>query len=680
MIQYLTPLANNEYRMLLSLLYISCLPKYTRHYNQSVTMKKTCLILSLLFIIVTNSLAQGSVADEDFSVAVNLKKKFKEDSYAAVSMIQRYSFEKGKNEFKQPVVTVKEEGTIEFVGLKDIAVFQYYKFHNRFIKLNSFYRYDKHRQKYSLSGRRGYDRSVTDDNIFFDDSRVQLYSFRFLEKGKMAKLTWENEFSDGKYLTRSFLNEYFPVAEKIIEFEVPAWLQIAFIEKNFGKYKVEKTQRYAGKNTIHSFRIKDMQAIKSEYRDLGIAYTEPHIIIQLKSFEDNGQKIPLFQDTKDLYKWYAQLYNLAGNDISLLKPQVASIIAGKKNDEEKIKAIYYWVQDNIRYIAYEDGFAGYIPAKAQDVFTEKYGDCKGMANLLTEMLKIAGYSAHFTWIGTRHIPYDHSVPAMCVDNHAITTLYFNGKEYFLDGTEKYAPLGENAYRIQGKSALIEKGEGFEEKKVPLSKATDHLIKTTASLSLGEGSLKGHVKITLTGNERKDFHNQYQDMPRHAQQDYLEDMLEFGNSNLTATNVKSSDLGNRDIPVEIEGDIDLTNNINLIGGNQYISIDFFPKNLKGFMPDTKRTRGYDFESIYSYVDEIELVLPAGKKSIDLPSKLEIDNPAYAFSGSYEVNGNKVKLKKTLTIKDSVIPAVELGGWKNFLEQLKEFNSYLLTITK
>jgi hypothetical protein len=296
------------------------------------------------------------------------------------------------------------------------------------------------------------------------------------------------------------------------------------------------------------------------------------------------------------------------------------------------------------------------------------------------MLKIAGYDAHFTWIGTRHIPYDHSVPAMCVDNHAITTLYFKGKEYFLDGTEKWAPLGENAYRIQGKSALIEKGETFDEKKVPLSNAADHKIRTTASLTLNNNALKGRVKVMLTGNERKDFHQYYQEMPRHAQQDYLKEMLEFGNSNLTASNVKSSDLNNREVPIEIEGDIDLTNNINVIGNDQYISIDFFPKSLRSFMPEAKRTRGYDFESIYSYEDEIELTIPAGKKCIDMPAKMVVEQPGYSFSGSYEQVGNKVKLKKTLTIKDSVIPATDLPQWKTFLEQLKEFNSYLITITK
>jgi hypothetical protein len=595
-------------------------------------------------------------------------------------MTQRFTFSRGKNEFKQPIVTVKEIGSIEFIALKDIAVFQYYKYHNKFIKLNQFYRYDKYQKRYNLGGRKGFDRSVTDDNIFFDDSRIQLYSFRFLERGKVAKVTWEQEFTDSKYLTRSFFNEYFPVGEKVIEFEVPEWLDISFIEKNFGKFKIIKGKEGSGKSVVYSFKVKDIPAIKSESNDLGLAYTEPHIIIQIKSFENDGQRVKQFQNTGDLYNWYNQLYKMSANDNSVLKAQVARLTEGKKTDEEKIKAIYYWVQDNIRYIAYEDGYSGYVPAKVQDVFSEKYGDCKGMANLLTEMLKLAGYSAHFTWIGTKHIPYDHSVPAMCVDNHAITTLYFQGKEYFLDGTEKFASFGENAFRIQGKSALIEKGETFDEKIVPVSNAINNKIRTVATLSLGDASLKGHVKVILTGEERKNFHNYYHVIAKQARDDFLKEMIEFGNSNLTAANVKTSDLNNRDISVEIEGDIDLTNYINVIGNDQYVSIDFFPKNLRSYMPDEKRTRGIDLESTFTFEDEIELIIPSGKKCIDLPGKLFVDNPAYAFSGSYEVAGNKVKLKKTLTIKESVIPVEQLPVWRSFLEQLKEFNSYLLTVTK
>ncbi len=51
-----------------------------------------------------------------------------------------------------------------------------------------------------------------------------------------------------------------------------------------------------------------------------------------------------------------------------------------------------------------------------------------------------------------------------------------------------------------------------------------------------------------------------------------------------------------------------------------------------MPNEKRTRGYDFESVFSFEDEIELTIPAGKKCIDLPAALAIDNAGYAFSGA------------------------------------------------
>ena len=151
---------------------------------------------------------------------------------------------------------------------------------------------------------------------------------------------------------------------------------------------------------------------------------------------------------------------MAGNEKEKLTAQLSKITAGKTTDVDKIKAIYYWVQDNVRYIAYEDGYSGYIPSSAQDVLAKKYGDCKGMANLLTEMMKLSGYDAHFTWIGTRHIPYPQSTPALCVNNHAICTLNYGGKSYYLDGTESYVPFGENAFRIQGKEVMIANGDKF----------------------------------------------------------------------------------------------------------------------------------------------------------------------------------------------------------------------------
>jgi hypothetical protein len=370
---------------------------------------------------------------------------------------------------------------------------------------------------------------------------------------------------------------------------------------------------------------------------------------------------------------------MAGNNTEPIKTILPKITAGATNDLEKIRAIYYYVQDKIRYIAYEDGYSGYIPASAQDVLNNKYGDCKGMANLLTEMLKLAGYDAHFTWIGTRDLPYSQSLLALCVNNHAITTLNFGGKEYFLDPTEKYVPFGENAYRIQGKEAMVALGEKFEIKTVPTTSGSDHKVSTRADFTLKGELLTGKVQVTLTGNERKDFHQTFHVLPTNARDEFFNGFLEFDNDNVKASGIQTSDLNNRGIPVNISGNIDLSNSVQTIGGVRYINLDFFPKTLDKYRPDEKRISGYDFGYVMSFEDEFSLAIPEGSRFSDVPKKLELKYPGYEFSGEYLVQGNKIILKKLLTLKSSVINSKDFAEWTKFLDSIKEFSGYFFSVT-
>ncbi len=303
-----------------------------------------------------------------------------------------------------------------------------------------------------------------------------------------------------------------------------------------------------------------------------------------------------------------------------------------------------------------------------------------MANLLTELLQMAGYDAHFTWIGTRALPYSQKLPALCVNNHAITTLYFGGQTYFLDGTESYVPFNENAFRIQGKEVLIANKEKFDIKTVPLTTPGENKLYTKADFTLLNQKLNGKVKVVLTGNQRTEFHQTYHDLPSSSQKDFLNEFLEFGNDNMVATNVKTSDLKNRELPVTIEGDVDLSNTVNTISGDNYVGVDFFPKVLDKFIPDEKRVEGYDLDDVIAFEDEITLTLPAGKKFIDKPENLEMKFDGYEFKGEYIQEGNKMKLKKMLLIKNGVIRKSDFANWTKFIESIKEFNKYLLSITK
>jgi hypothetical protein len=636
--------------------------------------------VQMLSILCLGLSVTAQVSPEDANSADALARKYKDDPVMCLSARHSYSFDKGKNALNDKVVTIREDAELEFISLKKFATLTYPEFYNKFIELKAFKKAVKINTRYIASARSGIDRSVTSDGIFFDDSRVQYYPMRFSEKGSMARITVQKDYTDGKYLTCLFFKSSYPVKEQVYEFKVPDWLTVDFKQMNFEGYKIERQQTKKSNYTSYVFIMKDIPGYKHEYKSIGRAYIEPHIIVQIKSFENKNEVLKGFDKVDDVYSWNNKLYLMAGNEKDKLQPVLAKITQGKTNDLDKIKAIYYWVQDNIRYIAYEDGYSGYIPASVQDVAAKKYGDCKGMANLLTELLKMAGYDAHFTWIGTRQLPYKQSMPALVANNHAITVLYYQGREYFLDATEKYAPFGENAYRIQGKEAMIAKGDKFEIKEVPLTTGKDHKLSTRADLTLLNDKVSGKVKVTLTGNERKDFHQYYQDLPVNSQEEFLNDYLEFGNDNMQATNIRTSDLKNRELPVTIEGDVDLSNYVNTISGDKYISIDFFPKTLERFMPDEKRENGYDFDYVLTYEDEISLTVPADRKFVDVPEKLEMNFEGYEFKGEYVVTGNKITLKKTLTIKNSIINASDFTNWKKFLTSIKEFNKFFISVTK
>lgn len=637
------------------------------------------LLLATLLLGSIGTANAQMISPDDQSDAERLARIYKDDNVVCRSSHHYFTFDKGVNALKDKVVSVQEDAEMEFLSLKKYSGLTYAEYYNKFIQLKTFKKAVKLGNRYVTSDKAGIDRALTDENIFFDDSRVQYYPIRFNEKGNVARITVKKEYTDAKYLPRLFFNMSYPVLEEVYEFRVPDWLAVDFKTFHFDGFKIDRKEAKKGGYTTYTFTMKDAAAYRNEFKQIARSYTDPHIVIQVKSFENKGETLPGFDNTADIYNWNNRLYKMSSNDPEKLKPIVAKITSGLTKDEDKIKAIYYWVQDKIRYIAYEDGYSGYIPTSAQEVLADKYGDCKGMANLLTELLKLAGYDAHFTWIGTRSLPYQQSLPALCVNNHAITTLHFKGKDYFLDATEKYVPFGENAYRIQGKEAMVADGDKFEIKTVPLTTGDDHKVFTKADFTLNNDLLKGNIQVTLTGNERKDFHQEYQDLPIGEREKFLNSYLEFDNDNVQASDVKTSDLTNRDIPVVISGKIDLANNVQSISGDKYVNLDFFPKTLERYMPDEKRKSGYDFDYVLSFEDEFSLTVAQSAKFADVPQPLELKYDGYEFKGEYIIAGNKITLKKHLVLKNSMINTSDFTNWKKFLESIKTFSSYFFSIT-
>ena len=645
-------------------------------------MYKTLIpsIFALLLFSFSANAQMQSPDGEGSSQAAGLKKLDKKAKYGIYQAEKEFNFSTGKGIDDLPVVVARETGSVEMVSIDSKVQVGYLLPYNNFVKLKDydfgiFYKNNFKSQKYPPEKI-----SLTDESIFFDDNFGMFYGFRAEEAGQRCRFQYDYEYTDAKYLTRIFFHQGIPAKQQVIRFKVPSWLDLDIIEKNFGTYKIKKEVKKDKNFNIYTYTAENMMGSKQEPSSLARPYYLPHLVITVRSFLLNNKKVNCLQSLDDMYAWYNLLYKKAGNKTDELKPTVDQLTKGLSSDEAKIKALYYWVQDNIRYIAFEEGYSGYVPQSTQDVFKNKYGDCKGMANLLTEMLKIAGYDAHFSWIGTREIPYDRKeIQSLCVDNHAICVLYFNGKTYFLDGTEKYGPFGRDAYRIQGKNVLVQDGDKYKVEIVPLPGLDENQIVTKATLALKGDKITGHVKISFDGESRSFFHYIYNAIPASKRKEFINHMVELNNSNAEVTNVKTSDFKNRDVPIVLEADIEISNQVTKAGNQLYTSIDFFPETITGFIPAENRQNPVDLDNVFMSIDEITLDLPSSVKPGVLPKNFQATFSKNSMEAVYSSTPTKITLKKKFQLGTPVIYPEEFTGWKEYLSKIREFNRQNMTLT-
>ena len=518
-----------------------------------------------------------------------------------------------------------------------------------------------------------------DENIFHSDQKVCAVNFPLGERGKSFKYSYQENYHDIKYLTSFYFNQHLPVTERIVQFNIPSWMEVDLREFNFNGNIIQKSTTKEGDITKVVFTVKDMPAYVDEDRSPNHAISYPHVICVNKAFTENGKRNVLFENVKDLYGWYHFVTSDIGNKPDELKSKVDELSFNRKTDIEKIESIFYWVQDNIRYIAFENGIMGFKPDAAQNVFKNKYGDCKGKANLLKVMLKLAGYDARLTWIGTSDLPYDYTLPSLCVDNHMICTVILNGKKYFLDGTEEHISLNDYAQRIQGKQVLIEDGKNFILEKIPEFPAQRNKETKTTKMTITENKLAGTSTIEYNGESKILVQSIFSSIRKDNKNDALLNWIRNGDQNVEVKNIKNPDFTNRQKPLHLAFDFSASNQVTKTGNELYVVMDW-DKDFGNYEMPADRKNDFEFDQKYFYTVQTELAIPAGYKVDYLPTAFKKATPDYSFEGSYTNNGKAIVYKKTIVINKPILRKSEFAAWNAFIADINKFYNDQVVLTK
>ncbi|MFY0651527.1 MAG: DUF3857 domain-containing transglutaminase family protein [Cyclobacteriaceae bacterium] len=149
-----------------------------------------------------------------------------------------------------------------------------------------------------------------------------------------------------------------------------------------------------------------------------------------------------FNSWNDMGKWQIDL-NKGRQDL----PQKTLIEIRKITDafdsrEDKIRAVYQYVQEKTRYVSIQLGIGGFQPFPASTVDELGYGDCKALSNYTYSLLKSIGINSHYTWVygGSNPPKIDRNFPNDPF-NHIILCVPNKQDTIWLECTSQTNPFG-----------------------------------------------------------------------------------------------------------------------------------------------------------------------------------------------------------------------------------------------
>jgi hypothetical protein len=346
---------------------------------------------------------------------------------------------------------------------------------------------------------------------------------------------------------------------------------------------------------------------------------------------DESTELPILVVTTDpswqhFSQWWAKLTAPQLEATAAIKAKVKELTKDAKTPDDKIKALYDFVAQDIRYRGLGVGpRTGYTPRKADETFTSRWGVCRDVSILLTSMLRESGFEAYpvLTNVGDPvlgKIAYDGF-------NHAIVAMPNKaGGWTYLDPTAK-----NNASLLPGyeseQNTLVSTTKGEPLTTIPAMDPSQNLGHATAVTQIAAGgSMTSKIKLETKGMFDLVVRSSAAMMSQDQQRETMEMLLHraLPDAELVSFNVSSALalLSPMEITAEIKvqnaapktGDYRLLRSVVTSGALGLVE-NALPKLLGA---DPSRKYGLDAHLTFEYDQDETITLPTGTKIVALPN--------------------------------------------------------------
>jgi hypothetical protein len=295
------------------------------------------------------------------------------------------------------------------------------------------------------------------------------------------------------------------VEKKSFKVSTPADFQLRYLEKRLPanavikKGPADKKENGGKYRMAYEWTIAGMPALKEEPFSLPVEEYTPVVYLGPDNFLYSDQKGNL-STWKNFALWISEL-NQGRDELSEeSQAKIMQLITGKTTDREKIKAIYEYMQEKVRYVNITVGIGGFRTIDAETVDRLSYGDCKALSNYMISMLKVAGIKGYFTLAkaGSDAPSVLREFPLQKF-NHVIVCIPEKVDTLWLECTSQHVPCGYIGTFTDDRFVLLtgEEGGSLVRTKKYLIDDNQQTRKATVNLT-ADGNGEASVSTEYTG--------------------------------------------------------------------------------------------------------------------------------------------------------------------------------------
>ena len=211
-----------------------------------------------------------------------------------------------------------------------------------------------------------------------------------------------------------------------------------------------------------------------------------------------------FKSWEDFRAWYREAVKGFTEPDAQVKRLAADLTKGKNTRDEKLRALFDFVADDIRYVNYTSG-EYWLPNRPQQLLARREGDCDDKAILLITLLRAVGIEAQEVMVQTRETGQPSVILAKNVAvpmfDHGIAFLPGPNGGTYLDATSPQSRLGPLPSMDARAVALRLDTGPAEIVHLPSSSPDDHGAEVKWNITLkadGSGELLGEERHTGDG--------------------------------------------------------------------------------------------------------------------------------------------------------------------------------------